>query len=240
MLRNLFGFGLPFAAIIACAAVPARANTVNVQWFTVSSGTPDFNGGFCCSTNTNEVQSNLGPNGLPVSNGGLTDIDAHGQLLWWTPNGTNTLATGTSIITIPSSGLDRNMFATNGGGSSDQNGLFQTAILTGTIVANAGATIKFGGDDDVFLVLNGKVVDQVGGVHSTTDDIYHITSPGTYSLELFYADRQTVAANLQFDLTNATVSAVPEPSTWAMMILGFMGVGFMAYRRKNRFEFRLG
>jgi hypothetical protein len=31
-----------------------------------------------------------------------------------------------------------------------------------------------------------------------------------------------------------TVSAVPEPSTWAMMILGFFGVGFMAYRqRKN-------
>lgn len=27
--------------------------------------------------------------------------------------------------------------------------------------------------------------------------------------------------------------AVPEPSTWAMMILGFAGVGFMAYRRKQ-------
>ena len=27
-------------------------------------------------------------------------------------------------------------------------------------------------------------------------------------------------------------SAVPEPSTWAMMILGFCGLGFMAYRRK--------
>jgi PEP-CTERM motif len=26
---------------------------------------------------------------------------------------------------------------------------------------------------------------------------------------------------------------VPEPSTWAMMILGFGGVGFMAYRRKR-------
>ncbi len=26
-------------------------------------------------------------------------------------------------------------------------------------------------------------------------------------------------------------AAVPEPSTWAMMILGFAGVGFMAYRR---------
>jgi hypothetical protein len=27
-------------------------------------------------------------------------------------------------------------------------------------------------------------------------------------------------------------AAVPEPSTWAMMILGFAGVAFMAYRRK--------
>jgi len=29
-------------------------------------------------------------------------------------------------------------------------------------------------------------------------------------------------------------AAVPEPSTWAMMILGFLGLGFMAYRRRNQ------
>jgi hypothetical protein len=29
-------------------------------------------------------------------------------------------------------------------------------------------------------------------------------------------------------------SAVPEASTWAMMIFGFAGVGFMAYCRKNK------
>jgi hypothetical protein len=33
-------------------------------------------------------------------------------------------------------------------------------------------------------------------------------------------------------LDNVSVSAVPEPSTWAMMILGFFGLGFMGYRRK--------
>jgi hypothetical protein len=32
------------------------------------------------------------------------------------------------------------------------------------------------------------------------------------------------------------VAPVPEPSTWAMMILGFFGVGFMAYRRKQTTE----
>ena len=38
----------------------------------------------------------------------------------------------------------------------------------------------------------------------------------------------------------SSISAVPEPSTWAMMILGFAGIGFMAYRRRqNGPHFRL-
>jgi hypothetical protein len=37
------------------------------------------------------------------------------------------------------------------------------------------------------------------------------------------------------NLSDVTVAdAVPELSTWAMMILGFAGIGFMAYRRKSR------
>jgi hypothetical protein len=36
-----------------------------------------------------------------------------------------------------------------------------------------------------------------------------------------------------FELDNVSVGGVPEPSTWAMMILGFFGIGFMAYRRKS-------
>jgi hypothetical protein len=34
------------------------------------------------------------------------------------------------------------------------------------------------------------------------------------------------------------IAAVPEPTTWAMMILGFAGVGFMAYRSKGKPAFR--
>ena len=30
-----------------------------------------------------------------------------------------------------------------------------------------------------------------------------------------------------------SLGAVPEPSTWVMMILGFVGLGYMPYRRKN-------
>jgi hypothetical protein len=34
-------------------------------------------------------------------------------------------------------------------------------------------------------------------------------------------------------ISNLVLSGVPEPSTWAMMILGFLGIGLMAYRSKG-------
>lgn len=39
--------------------------------------------------------------------------------------------------------------------------------------------------------------------------------------------------NVSIDDLSATIAAVPEPSTWAMMILGFAGVGYMTYRRRK-------
>jgi len=35
------------------------------------------------------------------------------------------------------------------------------------------------------------------------------------------------------DVALGSTNAVPEPSTWAMMILGFVDLGFIAYRRRN-------
>ncbi|WP_213775399.1 PEP-CTERM sorting domain-containing protein [Bradyrhizobium sp. dw_78] len=35
-------------------------------------------------------------------------------------------------------------------------------------------------------------------------------------------------------LATGIITAVPEPSTWAMMVLGFAGLGFMVYRRRGR------
>jgi hypothetical protein len=45
--------------------------------------------------------------------------------------------------------------------------------------------------------------------------------------------------NGEYIAGNFSVSAVPETETWAMMVLGFMGVGFLAYRRKQGGSFRL-
>jgi hypothetical protein len=43
----------------------------------------------------------------------------------------------------------------------------------------------------------------------------------------------------RYDAGTFVASAVPEPATWAMMILGFFGVGFVAYRRKSSAVLRI-
>ena len=62
----------------------------------------------------------------------------------------------------------------------------------------------------------------------------------------FLPGQVTVTDPLSFDLPEGVtftasdplfltqVSGVPEPSTWAMMLIGFAGIGFMAYRRSQR------
>jgi hypothetical protein len=56
-------------------------------------------------------------------------------------------------------------------------------------------------------------------------------SAGPYTFSLNFDGQGIPAAD--FVLDNASVAAVPEASTWAMMILGFVGVGFLAYRRRE-------
>ena len=47
-------------------------------------------------------------------------------------------------------------------------------------------------------------------------------------------DNGSGSASLAVTDPISQVAAVPEPSTWAMMILGFAGIGFIGYRRHNQ------
>jgi hypothetical protein len=81
-------------------------------------------------------------------------------------------------------------------------------------------------------------------------DIYTNTSNGLFpttfaggsvisGLDTFFLSSGSIlftsfgAGKLTFESSRDTVAAVPEPSTWAMLLLGFAGIGFMAYRRNS-------
>jgi hypothetical protein len=233
-----------FGAIFFAASMPAQA--LVIDWYQVAATTPDFNLQPCGSpTNcgsypTDEVGGNLDGNGRPVvgstNSGGLAESPGD-ELEWWTPGSPGVTADGVTSVAISTSApFSQNMFVPHGTGGTDQDGFFQTAILTQKIVVGAGGgSITFGGDDDMFLALNGgiynnQVVDQLGGIHPfgtlTTFDV----GPGTYTMTMFYADRHVVAAFADISF-NGNISAVPELSTWAMILLGFAGLGFAGYRR---------
>ena len=73
---------------------------------------------------------------------------------------------------------------------------------------------------------------------------------GPFAFKRFEFDNHDISAahipmSLFGDIASVTLigdvaPAVPEPSTWALMILGFAGVGFMAYRRKPKAVFHCG
>jgi PEP-CTERM motif-containing protein len=74
---------------------------------------------------------------------------------------------------------------------------------------------------DFFLILDTHA-SLLAGLSATIDSMSYFYDPATGM-----NSGQPISGVL-------TISAVPEPSTWAMLILGFAGVGFMAYRRRNQ------
>ena len=66
--------------------------------------------------------------------------------------------------------------------------------------------------------------------------VFNVATPGSYTLAFQSNDSNTPYGPV---IGQVSISAVPEPSTWAMMGIGFLGVGLLAYRRRNNGSFRL-
>ncbi|MBS0379573.1 MAG: PEP-CTERM sorting domain-containing protein [Proteobacteria bacterium] len=216
------------------APSPARADdSVTIQYFTISPSDPDADH-LSFGTVDNEVQNQLGPDGLPVLNtaafgctsncfslpSGPTNLVASGagagEITYWDPklNPFVTL-TSTATTTLP---FDHpsNFFPPNGTGTCDGPCGYQAAEITGNIVVPTGQsdTISFtiGADDMAFAFLDGKVVCDLGGVHGSTAGT--CVSPfaigaGDHSLEVFFVDINQVQSGLTFTVNNTDVTVTP-------------------------------
>lgn len=83
-----------------------------------------------------------------------------------------------------------------------------------------------------------------------TNSVSGIIAAGSYTLGIYnyyyYNDLVYAYGGQSGSIThddtynfNLFTAAVPEASTWAMMILGFLGVGFLAYRRSGGAAMRI-
>jgi len=62
--------------------------------------------------------------------------------------------------------------------------------------------------------------------------IFAVTNSDEYIVSVELIANNGFNTGKQYTFGYDTVAAVPEPSTWAMMIIGFAGLGLMASRRK--------
>jgi PEP-CTERM motif len=76
------------------------------------------------------------------------------------------------------------------------------------------------------------VIDQVVGAFNL--DVINVLFSNSGNFNPVGAFGQNVAPNLGVGSPFAISAAVPEPSTWAMLLIGCAGVGFMAYRRRSQ------
>jgi|GEM_PF-2087636 len=136
--------------------------------------------------------------------------------------------------------------AVSASGSASDTGvaLAQDLFARLTITGNAGNLVSKDTQSSGSWVVNGTFQFQANEIYTVTLAAQGFAETGSAGGSGSY----TATVDPMFDIVDPNfiglytldfspgilnASAAPEASTWAMMILGFCGLGFMAYRRKQ-------
>src|SRR6185312_7035063 len=107
-----------------------------------------------------------------------------------------------------------------------------TMLVTGNDLIATPSSLSFTFTDTGFgrFVL----VDQSSNSFGLLSAGFDLRDGGLFDIILNGTQNSILPKNVPTDSFTFATAAVPEPSTWAMMILGFGGLGFIAYRRRSK------
>ena len=229
-------FLAPFCAIATLLALSDQAGAVVV---TASSG--PFSAGNANTNNDITFDGVLTPNtfagtsikwgNAPASAGGVG-------------------FSGTAIIAKNAAGTAAGISATPAGDTTNYmsilNGKSETLTFSGvqnrfglcwgSIDSYNSVAFYLGNSATPFLTLHGNTLNAVPALGFDGNQLAALTNAYVTFTGLSF-DKIVLASSgnsFEFDNISYGVGAVPEPSTWAMMLLGFAGIGFAYRRRRNR------
>jgi hypothetical protein len=214
--------------IAALMAVPTIASASTVDWATWSIVSTGATGG--------------------VANGTTADttFTYTGELENFFPNypsyGPASTFSGGTVSNPPPPGIIQ-LYGGNGDAAVTDTITFAKAVTNPVfaIWSLGQGTINASFDfNRPFTIQSGGPSNEYGGSSITTtspgNDVFGSEGNGTIQfIGTFDSISWTnpIAENW-YGFTVGTVAPVPEPSTWAMLLLGFAGLGYMAYRRNTK------
>jgi hypothetical protein len=204
MIRNRFGWAALVGAALVMFSPAAKAYVISF----------DFTSADYTVVGTIDIAAhNVSPVNITAINALVNGTDA--TTIVPNPTVTDPLIIGTPVV------------------SADGLWLYDNVGYSGNPhLDNAGLLFTAGGYEYNIFETDGSPIVPGSRPESVTDDytIWRSVIGGTYDGT---AEPGTLIATDNSN-GNGTSSAVPELSTWAMMLIGFASIGFVAYRRTKK------
>lgn len=162
----------------------------------------------------------------------LANIHSLGAANATTTVGSINFSTGDSTSTT----VDQWLGTSIGGATGSHllnNSVFE---FTGSTFLNAGDnTFIIPHDDGMEISINGTIVASSPGATAAVNTPFTVNVPtaGSYNFDLGYGECCGGPAVLSFTVNSRTVGGIPEPASWAMMIVGMAAVGGALRSRRS-------